>query len=51
MRKIQFDHEEKITALTIVIKSLCEENNLNKSVVIEDFIDLMEQKFMEEENA
>lgn len=33
-----YDHEEKIIALTTVIRSLCEENNLNKSVVIEDFI-------------
>jgi hypothetical protein len=33
-----FDHAEKIHALTIVIKSLCEENNISKKVVVEDFI-------------
>ena len=32
------DHAQKIYHLTLVIKSLCEEFNLNKQVVIEDFI-------------
>ncbi len=39
MKKL--DHEEKITYLTLVIKSICEENDLNKSVIIEDFIDII----------
>ena len=37
MRK-HLDHEEKIQYLIYVIKSICEENNLNKKVIIEDFI-------------
>ena len=32
------DHTEKIQALTLVIKDICEENNLNKKFVIKDFI-------------
>lgn len=51
MRKTKFDHAEKIQALTMVIKSICEENSLSRYVVIEDFIDLMEEKFEEESNA
>lgn len=51
MHKIHLDHEEKINALTMVIKSICEENNISRYVVIEDFIDLMEEKFEEEQNA
>ncbi len=33
-----FDHAEKIHALTMVIKSICEENNISKNLVIDDFI-------------
>lgn len=32
------DHATKIMLLTEVIKSICEENKLNKDVVIDDFI-------------
>lgn len=38
------DHADKIMYLTLIIKSLCEENNLNKDVVIDDFIDLLKKE-------
>lgn len=37
MHSKTLDHAEKIEALTQVIKSICEENNLNKQVVVDDF--------------
>lgn len=38
------DHAEKIHYLTLIIRSLCDENNLNKNVVIDDFIYVLEKK-------
>lgn len=35
------DHEEKIHYLSLIIKSICEENNISKRVVVDDFIDLI----------
>ena len=43
------DHATKIDYLSRVIKTICEENNLKKEVVIEDFIDLMNEKDCEDE--
>lgn len=42
MKKL--DHAEKIEYLTLVIKSICEENNLSKRIVIDDFIYLIEKQ-------
>jgi hypothetical protein len=42
MKKDNLDHAEKILYLTLVIKSICKENNIEKRIVIEDFIYLME---------
>ncbi len=36
------DHEEKIQSLILEIKDICEDNNINKKVVIEDFIYILE---------
>jgi len=44
------DHAEKIQALSLVIKCLCEENDLNKDVVIEDFIYLIKMNISEQKN-
>ncbi len=38
------DHEEKISYLTLIIKSICEENNLSKDIIIEDFIDMLKKE-------
>jgi|KBSMisStaDraftv2_1062788.scaffolds.fasta_scaffold160148_3 hypothetical protein len=38
------DHATKILYLTLIIKAICEENEINKDVVIEDFIDLLKQE-------
>lgn len=42
------DDAEKIEYLSLVIKSICEENNICKKVVIEDFIYLLESKTNDE---
>ena len=44
------DHAAKILYLTLVIRSLCRENNLPKDVIIEDFIDLMNEECPNENN-
>lgn len=41
---MSLDHAEKINYLMLIIHSICEENNLKKSVIVDDFIDLMKQK-------
>lgn len=47
MKKINLDHAEKIMYLTIVIKSICEENNLNKDLVIDDIIYILKEEIKE----
>jgi len=44
------DHAEKIMYLSYIIRSICRENKLNKDVIIEDFIDLMNQEESNENN-
>lgn len=44
LKTTKLDHCEKIFYLSIVIKNICEENNLSKDVIIEDFIYLLKQK-------
>ncbi len=39
-----FDHAEKIHALTIIIRSICEENKFDKTVIIDDFIYIMNRE-------
>jgi hypothetical protein len=39
--KLSLDNAEKIHYLTLIIKTICEENGLSKAVIIEDFIELM----------
>jgi hypothetical protein len=45
----KFDLEEQITLLTYVIRQVCEDNDLNKSIVIEDFEYIMNRKDENEE--
>lgn len=49
MKLNNLDHAEKIMYLTAVIKSLCEENNLNEDLLIEQFIDRMKYKHESED--
>jgi hypothetical protein len=49
--KENFDHAEKINALTLVIRSICEENNINKAVVIDDFIYMINREYEEKRNT
>jgi len=43
-RMHKLDHAQKINYLTLIIKSICEENNIYKEVVIQDFIYLMNKE-------
>lgn len=40
----QYDKATQIMHLTCVIRALCEENNISKRVVIEDFIYLINRE-------
>lgn len=41
---LKLDHAEKIHYLTLIIKNICEENGLNKELIIDDFIYLLSSK-------
>lgn len=38
------DHDEKMLYLTLIMRTICEENNLSKQIVIDDFIYLMNRE-------
>ena len=46
---LELDHAEKIHYLMLIIKNICEENDLYIPVIIDDFQEIMNQKIIKKE--
>ncbi len=47
--RIPIDKESQIHHLMLIIKGICEENKLSKSIILQDFVDILLKDYLFEE--